>query len=106
MLRELEYLDVGLVSDVWTREERDRSSVSVVLCELVEVELPMLEPEVTERPRRHESAFDVAGCLASAMHDVLFFREQFLESILLVVFISAESLADIYGFKLVAILSQ
>ena len=45
-------LDIGSVGDVRAREDRNRLSETEVLREVMEVELSMLQAEVTERACR------------------------------------------------------
>ena len=91
-------LDIGSVGDVRAREDRNRPPKAKLLGKVMEVELSMLQAEVTERACRLQAALDealYAGRLFGAVEDVSLSGELLLHALLLLLLINRECLAQI-----------
>jgi hypothetical protein len=75
---------------------------------LMIVKLLELHSEVTDRTTGHEVAFHIAGLwvITLAIDDVLFAVKFFSQTLLFVLFISAESFRDVYCFHLATLSSD
>jgi hypothetical protein len=106
VFREVKDLDVRLVGDVRPSVVRDWNAVAQLLGEVVEVELTVLEAEISDRTRWHEASLDVACLGVLADEDIALVRELGLQPLLLVLLVRAEGLAHIDLLQLISVLLQ